>query len=166
MDMFCHLCGTGLPEDAVFCNRCGGRVQHTQPGGPAITRPIGDSTQLAAGYPPAQTTDLNRSQFQPRTFGTQFAPPPVPVSGWLQPQPPIAGYPSPQSAGAVWSQPQRAPSVVAPAQTVPPSAIQRLLIRIFQPALASNALFGVLLGGILAVVFGVFLSYVIVMITH
>ncbi len=44
--------------------------------------------------------------------------------------------------------------------------MQRVLIRIFQPALAGNALLGILLGGILAAVLGVLVSVLLVAIAH
>lgn len=60
-------------------------------------------------------------------------------------------------------------AVPAPLQPVQPpqlSAVQRLLIRIFQPALAGNALFGITLGGLLAVGLGVLASFLLVVLAH
>jgi hypothetical protein len=44
--------------------------------------------------------------------------------------------------------------------------LQRFLVRVFQPATASNALFGVVLGSILAVVGGAFLSFLLLVVAH
>ena len=51
---------------------------------------------------------------------------------------------------------------------VPPplNALQRFLVRVFQPAMASNALFGVLLGCILAAVFGALFSWLLLSVAH
>ena len=53
--------------------------------------------------------------------------------------------------------------VSAPSQvSLPPlNALQRFLVRVFQPAMASNALFGILLGGLIAAVLGALLSWLL-----
>jgi hypothetical protein len=48
----------------------------------------------------------------------------------------------------------------------PPDALQRFLIRVFQPALAGNALFGIVLGSVVAACAGVVMSWLLLTIVH
>ena len=62
------------------------------------------------------------------------------------------------------------PGLYAPTPTPqvlpPPTALQRWLIRAFQPALASNAFFGVVLGSLVAVIGGLIVSAIALAIAH
>jgi len=56
--------------------------------------------------------------------------------------------------------------VTAPVLLLPPTSFQRFLIRLFQPALASNAWLGVGLGGVVAAIGGTLGSALILVIVH
>ena len=84
--MYCHRCGNGLPNDAVFCNICGTRVLLTDQDMPGpsplgkVTVQFGDSSpmtppQLSGSlpYPPTQFGD-NSPITPPQFSGLQYPP--------------------------------------------------------------------------------------------
>lgn len=158
--MFCRICGNRLPDDAVFCNACGRRVasspvepQQSEHGGAIATSlNSGPVTPPAGYYPP--TMPAHPGPFIPPTVAAQpLAPPwPSPFST------------SPASFPAQWPATPTPPP--PPASPPPLNAMQRFLVRVFQPAMASNALFGVLLGSILALVGGAVVSWLLLLAAH
>src|SRR5258708_28723062 len=146
--MFCIHCAQKLPDDAVFCNRCGTRMEATD----TKTR-----EEFALDVPTVSVPD--------RELGVPFTSQPSTIK--LQPpylQPPPESQP-PQYTQSLYLQPLLGSQ--PPQYTQPPPAlnrIQRLLIQIFQPALASNTLFGVILGSSAAGVAGVLTSWLFLLI--
>ncbi len=131
-------------------------------------------------FPPTQFAGNSRHQpqqfeLQPGQFGSNPSNPQLPptqFAGSSQLPPTQFANGSPlvlppwQTQG--WSQTSTTSAPSQPVVAIPPSpsATQRLLINIFQPALASNALLGILLGGIVAAVLGCLASVLIVVIAH
>lgn len=153
--MYCHRCGEGLPAEALFCKRCGTKVQETPPtttgsvSSPKVTIEFDDYSQFA--FPPFENNpQISPTQFDP---GSQFTPP----FGTSSQLPPV--WPPPTSS-------------LTPPQSFPvhpplaPNAIQRLLLRIFGPIAARNALLGVTLGGVFAAIVGVIATAFLVAIAH
>lgn len=203
--MFCHRCGTKLPDDSVFCVSCGNKIvppeQPISPPPPVpgqtgdassstIVRTSGPSpTGATSGdYPPfANYPNSPNSSPQPVAASYPFNPqhpasmPPgsSPYSSYPQepvsspPYPPNPGtyppgsfpYPSyaPNSQPIPQSNPMPAP---APVAIIPQNAGQRLLVRTFGPSLASNGFFGMILGGMIAVILGVVVSGIVVALAH
>lgn len=75
---------------------------------------------------------------------------------------PVSGYPAWQSAPGTAPRPVEQPTAPPP----PPTAFQQWLVRTFQPSLAGNAVFGILLGAIVAVVAGALISILLVAISN
>lgn len=169
--MFCPTCGKETPEDAVFCNHCGSSMS-------------GMSSYLASGEgaSPARTT--NQLAVDTHSFTDDRSQQPSSSPLWPIQQPLDSGSSPSQplflpptgpisSATGSWSN-QSVPlpqgSMIAPHSptpvSVPPNAIQRMMVRVFQPALASNALFAIALGSILAIVVGVGTMAAIIGIVH
>ena len=175
--MFCLICGNRLPNDAVFCNACGSRVSNSSvearestPGGMIAntlnSAPVLPPTeyylptmQARPGPPTPPPTEYYSPTMQarPGPFTVPLAPAQPTTPLWSSPL-----YPSP--TGSPY-QPVQWPTT--PAINLPPlNRLQRVLVRTFQPALANNALFGVLLGSILAVVGGALLSWLLLIVAH
>ena len=153
--MFCLVCGNRLPDDAMFCNACGRKVSDTS----------GESQENLRSGPIA--TSLNSA---PVPRSTEYYMPTMPS----QPAPFTVPLAPTQSTMPLWSPTLAASPVSSPAQwpatppvSLPPlNAVQRFLVRVFQPGMASNALFGVALGSILAVVGGAVLSFLLLVVAH
>ena len=64
--MFCHNCGTQLPDDARFCSNCGAEQLMEEPDEPA---PIPEPVQHDM-----QRIDLLFPDFEPETAGQEPAP--------------------------------------------------------------------------------------------
>jgi hypothetical protein len=126
--MICAHCGQSLPEEAAFCNKCGQRVQPPAAGEMA---PF-----LTTMIPPPQP--LERTESAPTVTTTQ--PPLSSTTGFF-----------PQTGDVI-------PPPPPPTSLVQLSGFQRWLIRIFGGPLAGNPLFGVLFGGVLALVLAWLLS--------
>lgn len=172
--MYCGHCGNRIPEDAAFCNYCGSTVTSTSvPPIVAISSPTPQLHESTVATDSLQTQQPTiPTEQQATVYGV--TPQPMPLSS------PMLAYPGnpqsssslptmsgqfPSSSGVVWTQP--APSAVPPLQ-IPfsPNATQRLLIRVFQPALASNPWLGIILGSLLAIVGGVLVSALVLVIAH
>ncbi|MFL5695852.1 MAG: zinc ribbon domain-containing protein [Ktedonobacteraceae bacterium] len=175
--MYCHRCGNGLPNDAVFCNICGTRVLLTDQDMPGpsplgkVTVQFGDSSPMtpprlsgSLPYPPTQFGD-NSPITPPQFSGLQYPPTqfgdssPQLSSSQQYPQYPaswpISSVPLPQQAVSPSTQSQQ-----------PMTPVQQFLVRVFGSNLASNALFGVVLGGIFAAVGGIVITAILVSIAH
>src|SRR5256885_17001672 len=175
--MYCHRCGNGLPNDAVFCNICGTRVLLTDQDMPGpsplgkVTVQFGDSSPMtpprlsgSLPYPPTQFGD-NSPITPPQFSGLQYPPTqfgdssPQLSSSQQYPQYPaswpISSVPLPQQAVSPSTQSQQ-----------PMTPVQQFLVRVFGANLASNALFGVVLGGIFAAVGGILITAILVSIAH
>ena len=169
--MFCLQCGNKLPEDAIFCNRCGTNVRPSDSGLRGQSPPGRITRQFGDGTP---SSGADWSQSQPTVQA--FPPPQSSGANWLQSQtvlpgaqtwqPPVGNWSQSQPAGTAWSQPSPMMPAPASAQSLPASVMQRLLIHIFKPSLAGNALLGVLLGSILAIVLGVLISDLLLAVAH
>src|SRR6266566_1333644 len=146
--MFCHKCGTSLPDDAVFCNGCGTRVGLNTPP-TSIPSPLGrvtiqfsDDSSLSPtssannpSYPPTQLSNVNNPVYPPTQFGSNPSGPVYPPMG-------MSGGPS---SAPVWQtaglgQPQQAGASVPYAQVyqqvVPANRVQQMLLRVFGSKLA------------------------------
>lgn len=153
--MFCLICGNRLPDDAMFCNACGRKVSNSSV----------ESQESIHGEPTA--TSLNSAPAYPPS---EYYTPTIPARPSSFTMPPAPA----QSTTPLWSPTIAASPISSPVQwpTTPPvslpplNALQQFLVRIFQPAMASNALFGVALGSILAVIGGTFLSFLLVVVAH
>src|SRR5439155_17772567 len=112
-------------------------------------------------YPPTQFAGNPPMQFgsNPQYTSTQYAMSPNQFGS--NPSFPPA-WQIPMSSMPQQSQPYSTQS--APA--LPPNAVQRSLIRLFSANLASNALFGVILGSLLTAVGGVLVTGLLVSIAH
>ncbi len=169
--MFCHICGNELPADAIFCNRCGRRVgmSATPPGIQSATQTTGGMSLPPDSAPPAYPEQHNLPTW-PATSAPQTRPlwPTQPTTSPFLSNEPVNATPIP---GAMIvplpsaSSPQLTP---VPSQASMPSlnAMQRFLVRVFQPAMASNALFGVLLGGLIAAVVGALASWLLLVVAY
>ena len=135
--MYCHRCGNRLPNEAVFCNSCGTKVLLNDQD---IPQP-----------PPLGKVTVQFGDSSPMT-PPQFSSPPYPQypANWQVPTGPLA-----QQAASSSTQSQH-----------PISPMQQFLVRVFGANLASNALFGVVLGGIFAVIVGVLATGLLVSIAH
>lgn len=157
--MFCHICGNELPADAFFCNRCGRRVgiPDTQAAGGGLSMspgsaPLAFSEQQYLPTMPVTSSPQTRPLWSTQSTGSPFLSN-VPANATPVPDSMIVPLPAVSSAQLV-----PAPSQVS----LPPlNALQRFLVRVFQPAMASNALFGILLGGLIAAVLGALLSWLL-----
>lgn len=154
--MFCHKCGNELLSEALFCNKCGIRQVSDsnigeRPPSDKVTIHLADSGQLA----PAQFE--NEAQFTPAQRSDPLTPPPSSAHWSVTPAPPSSW----QTSTLVQPQPAT-PTYL----TFSPSVMQRWMIQLFQPALASNALFGVVLGALVAVISGIVMIALILAIAH
>ena len=156
--MFCRICGNRLPNDAIFCNACGSRVStssvelpESTPGGT-----IANSLNSAPVPPPTEYYSPTMPA-RPGPFTTPLAPAQPTTLPW---SPPLSTSPT----GSPY-QPVQWPAT-PPINLPPLNTLQQFLVRTFQPAMASNALFGALLGGILAVVGGALLSWLLLIVAH
>lgn len=78
--MYCHECGTKLPEEAKFCFKCGAKqVWHEQDGAPAQAAA---PPQRAPAPPPPQQPTPARSEPRPRPRTPVPEPPPMFDASW------------------------------------------------------------------------------------
>jgi hypothetical protein len=156
--MFCLICGNRLPDDAMFCNACGRRVSNSSVESQESIhgRPTATSLNSAPVYPPTEYYSPTMPA-RPSSFTMPLAP--------VQSTTPLWSPTLPASPISSTVQPVQWPAT--PPVSLPPlNALQRFLVRVFQPAMASNALFGVVLGSILAVVGGALLSFLLLVVAH
>ncbi len=179
--MFCHHCGHQLPDDSAFCNICGTKLLQpetstpgtfsagqvsTQPGQsqPTYTYLESDTLYSSDGGSRPQNISASGLASSPRNAFPQTRnisqPPNAPIGNSLQYMPSSAENAYQQSTSSIPAQPQQ--SAILP----PDGRMQRFLLRTFGPQLATNAVFGVLLGSIIAVVLGIFITALLVTVAH
>lgn len=186
--MFCVSCGNQLPNDAIFCNYCGKRtVQSSSENLPTIQNPTNVTIQLsetmqanaAMGTPPSVpwSGSVQQADSQPLASWrspVSAVPPTVSTAPLSQPIFQNVSFPNPSSPqypgypGYPVSAPLTPPSATAtaPVSLLPPTAFQRLLVTLFQPALASSAWLGIGLGGVIALVGSALVIGLVLAITH
>ncbi len=106
----------------------------------------GNMPPVSTGNMPPVSTDMMQPTMQPFRYGEAQI-----TNGLMQPTMQPFRYDV--------TQPQQPPQTPV-AQMLEPNALQKLLERIFQPALARSAALGIILGGILPVILGVICSLV------
>lgn len=109
------------------------------------------STAFGGNTPPPMQSGIYQQSSNPQLPPTQFG------------NPPPSG--STQYSDNPYSRPWQAPLPSA-APPPPPGALQQRLVRMVGPNLASNALFGVTLGGILAAAMGALAAIIFISIAH
>jgi hypothetical protein len=143
MIQFCRYCGNRLPADAVFCNSCGHKVGNAGQ----------DEAQRSS---PASSAPLTPPGIQPTVQSLPPYQPVAPISSPFYPGWPVQ---SGQSGSGFYEE-------ESTFQATPPTRLQRLLVRIFQPAMANNAFFGIMLGAVLALILGGALSGLLDLMAH
>ncbi len=174
--IFCRFCGNRLPDDAAFCNKCGGKVALTSPYSPSsemttsLDRLSASPNQFQSTIPAWQSSQPSFSSPQPGGSQSSLILPPPPLSQpsipptWpIQPGT-LQSTPMPQSSMSAWLPRQMPVAPPQPASAL--NAIQRLLVRIFKPALAGNALFGIIIGSVISIVLGTIIASLVIAITH
>lgn len=164
--MFCHICGNELPADAVFCNRCGRRIGMT--GGPPGMNVTGGSQPFPPQSAPLASPEQQYLPTMPVSSPPQTRPlwSTQPTISPFLPGSPANVTPIPDSMIGFSVSPSQQPQVPPQASLPPLNAMQRFLVRLFQPAMASNALFGVLLGSLIAAVLGALFSWLLLTVAH
>lgn len=150
--MRCPHCGETIPMEALFCNYCGNKVQQ------------GSTANLPASFPPtefAPGTETKLAEESPYS-STPFVSTPIPPTTTQYPVTPLPSTQfAPLYAQTVYASPtytQPLPQQIPPAPPPAPNRVQRFMLRTFQLPLASNAVFGVILGGLLAIILGVLIT--------
>lgn len=134
--MYCHKCGHELVDDALFCNKCGTRQA---------------PTSRSSEFPYSDKTTVQLAE-------NQLFPPPHVEN--------IATTPIPQNTSLAWQTPLVAQPITPMPSLVPFNTIQRWMIQLFQPTLASNPFFMVTFGAFIAVVTGVLFITLFLTIAH
>ncbi len=143
--MYCQFCQNELISDAVFCNRCGARVKD-KASSPFDTNTAGATDHFNNNLqPPPPTRPLHLSQYS--AYSAEL-PQPQQI---FSPAIPFQSVGTPRSNSLL---------------SIPTTTTQRLLIRMFQPTLASNALLGSTLGALLAAIMGIVIAGGLLTLAH
>ena len=69
--MFCLYCGNRLPDNALFCNKCGSRQNTaTIPANPSMTNTFTEGGQASSGTMPFIQPPTQQSNYTPTTLGS------------------------------------------------------------------------------------------------